>query len=76
MGSKISHHLRDVAESVYVNVGGSGMDAKVSSPSMTYQSVGGVIVLGGRESRLQGEGRQLVGISTQNSRMLTGMKFP
>jgi hypothetical protein len=32
--------------------------------------------LGGRESRPHGEGRQLVGISTQNSRMLTGMKFP
>jgi hypothetical protein len=33
--------------------------------------VGGVIVLGGRESRPHGEGRQLVGISTQNNRMLT-----
>jgi hypothetical protein len=34
------------------------MDVKVSSPPMTYQSVGGVIVLGARESRVQGEGRQ------------------
>jgi hypothetical protein len=49
---------------------------EMSSPSMKYASVGGVIVLRGRESRLHGEGRQLVGISTQNSRMLTGMKFP
>jgi hypothetical protein len=72
----ISSHLRASAEYIMVNVGGSGMNAKVSSPPMTYQSVGGVIVLGGRESRLHGEGRQLVGISTQNSRMLTGMKFP
>jgi hypothetical protein len=44
--------------------------------SKKHKGVGGVIVLGGRESRLHGEGRQLVGISTQNSRMLTGMKFP
>jgi hypothetical protein len=76
LGSLTSSHLRASVEYIIVNVGGSGMDAKVSSPPMTYQSVGGVIVLGGRESRLQGEGRQLVGISTQNSRMLTGMKFP
>ena len=52
------------------------MDAKVSSPPMTYQSVGGSIVVGARESRGPGEGGQLVGISEQNSRMLTGMKFP
>ena len=45
-----------------MNVGGSGMDGKVSSPPMTYQSVGGVIVLGGRESRLHGEGRQGIDI--------------
>jgi hypothetical protein len=44
--------------------------------SMKHQGVGGPIVVGGRESRLHGEGGQLVGISTQNSRMLTGMKFP
>jgi len=76
LGSTISHRLRAFVEYISVNVGGSGMDAKVSSPPMTYQSVGGVIVLRGRESRPQGEGRQLVGISTQNSRMPTGMKFP
>jgi hypothetical protein len=31
---------------------------EMSSPSMKYASVGGVIVLGRRESRLHGEGRQ------------------
>jgi hypothetical protein len=58
----ISHRLRASAECIVVNVGGSGMDVKVSSPPMTYQSVGGVIVLGARESRVHGEGRQ--GIDT------------
>jgi hypothetical protein len=63
LGSPLySPHLRAFVEYIVVNVGGSGMDAKVSSPPMTYQSVGGVIVLGGRESRLQGEGRQGVDI--------------
>jgi len=57
-----------------MNVG--GLHGEMSSPSMKRVSVGGVIVLGARKSRVQGEGRQLVGISTQNSRMLTGMKFP
>jgi hypothetical protein len=47
------------------------MDAKVSSPPMTSQGVGGVIVLGARESRLHGEGRQLGGISTHIHRMRT-----
>jgi hypothetical protein len=41
----ISPHLSASAEYIVVNVGGSGMDVKVSSPPMTYQSVGGVIVL-------------------------------
>jgi hypothetical protein len=45
-----------------VNVGGSRRDAKVSSPPMPAVSVGGVIVLGGRESRLQGEGRQEIDV--------------
>jgi hypothetical protein len=58
LGSMMSHHLTTSVEYIVVNVGGSGMDAKVSSPPMPYQSVGGVIVLGGRASRLQGEGRQ------------------
>jgi hypothetical protein len=74
LGSLISSHLRASVEYVIVNVGGPGVEG--SSPPMKRTGVGGVIVLGGRESRLHGEGRQLVGISTQNSRMLTGMKFP
>jgi len=57
-GSWISHHLHTFAESIAMNVGGFGMNVKVSSPPMTYQSVGGVIVLGARESRVHGEGRQ------------------
>jgi hypothetical protein len=57
-----------------MNVGGLCVEG--SSPPMKRTGVGGSIVVRGRESRLHGEGGQLVGISTQNSRMLTGMKFP
>jgi hypothetical protein len=74
IGSWISHHLRASVEYVVVNVGGPGGEG--SSPPVKRVGVGGVIVLGGWENHLHGEGRQLVGISTQNSRMLTGMKFP
>jgi hypothetical protein len=74
LGQLKSHRLSDLAESVYVNVGGSHME--MSSPSMKCANVGGVVVLGGRESRPHGEGRQLVGNTGQNNRMLTGMKFP
>jgi hypothetical protein len=56
LGSGRSHHLRASVEYIVVNVGGSHME--MSSPSMKYASVGGVIVLGARESRVQGEGRQ------------------
>jgi hypothetical protein len=69
LGSVMSHHLNTSVEYIVVNVGGSCGEG--SSPPMKRMSVGGVIVLGGRESRLHGEGRQLVGISTQNNRMLT-----
>jgi hypothetical protein len=65
-GLSENRHLNDLAEFIFVNVGGSGMDAKVSSPPMTHQSVGGPIVVGGRESRLHGEGGQLDGISKAN----------
>jgi len=41
-----------------VNVGGLRQNAKVSSPPMSGVSVGGVIVVGTRESRVQGEGHQ------------------
>ena len=40
------------------------MDAKVSSPPMPCMSVGGVIVLGARESRVHGEGRQGIDASS------------
>jgi hypothetical protein len=69
IGSSISPHLNGLVESIYMNVG--GLLVEVSSPPMKPVSVGGVIVLGGRESRLHGEGRQLVGISTHISRMRT-----
>ncbi len=73
-------------ESIIVNMGDPSDDAKESGsrgllttlrkPPMRLEGVSVAIVLGGRESRLHGEGRQLVGIPTQNNRMLTGMKFP
>jgi hypothetical protein len=56
IGSDISLHLRASVEYIVVNVGGSHME--MSSPSMKYASVGGPIVVGGRESRLHGEGGQ------------------
>ena len=74
IGSIASPHLNASVEYISVNVGGPCGEG--SSPPVKRMGVGGVIVLRGRESRLQGEGRQLVGISTQNSRMRTGMKFP
>jgi hypothetical protein len=48
--------LHGLAESVSVNAG--GLLAEVSSPPMNQVSVGGSIVVRGRESRLHGEGRQ------------------
>jgi hypothetical protein len=74
IGSLISHHLHASVEYIIVNVGGPCGEG--SRPPMKRMGVGGAIVLGRRESRLHGEGRQLVGIPTQNSRMLTGMTFP
>jgi hypothetical protein len=56
LGLLINRHLHTSAEYIVVNVGGSHME--MSSPSMKYASVGGVIVLGARESRVHGEGRQ------------------
>ena len=41
---------------------------KVSSPPMKRMGVGGVIVLGARESRVHGEGRQGIDIRRTNSR--------
>jgi hypothetical protein len=72
LGSLISSHLRASAEYIVVNVGGSGMDAKVSSPPMTYQSVGGPIVVGARESRVHGEGGQGIDVRRTISRRSLG----
>jgi hypothetical protein len=63
------HHRHTLAESTPMNVG--GLRAKGSRLPMNHASVGGSIVLGVRESRTHGKGSQLVGISTQNSRMPT-----
>ena len=57
-----NRHLNNLVKSISVNVGGFYQDAKVSSPPMTDRSVGGAIVVGARESRAQGEGRQEVNI--------------
>jgi len=57
IGCTGNHHLNYLAEFIFVNVGGSYQDVKVSSLPMTDTSVGGVIVLGARESRVHGEGR-------------------
>jgi hypothetical protein len=56
-GNRCLHHL---AERTSMNVGGSHME--MSSPSMKCASVGAAIVLGARESRVHGEGRQGIDI--------------
>jgi len=68
-GLTVNRRLNDLAESITMNVGGPCGEG--CSPPVKRMGVGGSIVVGGRESRLHGEGSQLVGISTQNSRMLT-----
>jgi hypothetical protein len=74
MGWVENRHLNDLAESITMNVG--GLLVKGCSPPVNPANVGGPIVVGARESRVHGKGGQLVRISAQNSRMLTGMKFP
>ncbi len=66
-----NRHLSYLVESISVNVGGSQRNAKESSLPMFAESVGGVILLGARESRAQGEGRQFVGSPKQTNRMIT-----
>jgi len=63
MGYVANRHLPSLVESIAVNVGGSCQTAKASRPPMVSKSVGGFIVLGTRESRVQGEGSQGVNIS-------------
>jgi hypothetical protein len=69
-----NRHLNFLVESNDVNVGGSRRDAKASSLLMTVKSVGGSIVVGGRESRPQGEGNQFVARPEQTNRVLTKVK--
>jgi hypothetical protein len=52
-----------------VNVGGPCGEG--CSPPVKRMGVGAAIVLGARESRAQGEGRQSIGISEQNNRVRT-----
>jgi hypothetical protein len=61
LGSTINHHLNTSVECLVVNVGGLCVEG--SSPPVKRVGVGGVVVLGGRESRLHGEGRQGIDIS-------------
>jgi hypothetical protein len=63
IGCSGNRHLNYLVEFIFVNVGGSYRDAKASSLPMSDVSVGGVIVLGTRESRVHGEGRQGINVS-------------
>ncbi len=74
IGSLKSYHLHASVESITVNVGGPSVEG--CSPPTKQVGVGGPIVVGARENRVQGEGGQLVENTEQNNRMLTGMKFP
>ena len=63
MGRLGNRRLKYLAESILMNVGGLRWNAKTSSPSISSVGVGGSIVLGARESRVQGEGSQGVNAS-------------
>lgn len=63
MGCRGNRHLNYLAESIFVNVGEPREDDKGSSLPMPAVEVGGVILLGARESRVHGEGRQEVDVS-------------
>ena len=62
-----NRHLHYLVEFIFVNVGGSYRNVKASSLPMPDMSVGGVIVLRARESRVHGEGRQGINISRLES---------
>jgi hypothetical protein len=70
LGSDISHRLKASGEDLKVNVGGSCGEG--CSPPAKRMSVGGVIVLGGRESRLHGEGRQGIDVRRTHNRRALG----
>jgi hypothetical protein len=76
IGRSGNRHLNYLAEFIFMNVGGSQQDVKASSLPMPVESVGGVIVLGARENRVHGEGRQFVGIPMQINQMGTGRNLP
>jgi hypothetical protein len=59
-GLRANRHLHDLAESIIMNVGGPCGEG--CRPPMKRMGVGGPIVVGARESRIQGEGGQ--GIDT------------
>jgi len=63
LGCSDNRHLLYLAESIFVNVGGSQQDAKLSSPTMPAVSVGATIVVRDWESQSQGEGSQSVATS-------------
>jgi hypothetical protein len=67
MGRRGNRHLNYLVEFIFVNAGGSYWNANESSPQMSSMSVGGVIVVGARESRVQGEGRQGINASQLES---------
>ena len=66
MGYRGNRHLNYLVEFILANVG--GLFAEASSPPEKQASVGGSIVLGARESRVQGEGSQGVSSSRVESK--------
>ena len=70
-----NRHLNYLVESISVNVGGSYQNDKVSSPPMSNRRVGGFMVLGGRESRLHGDGSQGVNVSQSRNVIASPMNF-
>src|SRR5918998_185649 len=65
MGCRANRHLHDLAESIIMNVGGPCGEG--CSPPMKRTGVGAAIVLGARESRVHGEGRQGIDVRLTNS---------
>jgi hypothetical protein len=63
IGLRDNRRLSYFTESIFVNVGDSRQNEKVSSPPMFVVSVGATIVVRGWESQPHGEGSQFVGIS-------------
>ena len=66
LGSEANCHLNDLAECIFVNVGGPY--AEVSSPPKKHMGVGGPIVVRARESRVQGKGGQGIDVRWTTNR--------